>query len=85
MTYQQAIQQACESVGSQAGLAKAIEVAPAIVHQWRSGTRPVPVQHCLAIERATAGTVTRRYLRPDDWQKIWPELAEPTAQEVSHG
>ena len=27
------------------------------------------------IERITAGAVTRRDLRPDDWQRVWPELA----------
>ena len=75
MTYQKAIHHACECVGSQAGLAKAIDVAPAIVNQWRSGIRPVPVHHCHAIERATNGAVTRRDLRPDDWHLIWPELA----------
>lgn len=32
--------------------------------------------YCVAIERATGGAVTRRDLRPDDWQDIWPELAE---------
>ncbi|CAN7341867.1 helix-turn-helix domain-containing protein [Acidovorax sp. LjRoot74] len=74
MTYQHAIKLACDKVGSQAVLAKAIDVAPAIVHQWRGGLRPVPVQHCLAIERATEGAVTRRDLRPDDWHLIWPEL-----------
>lgn len=31
---------------------------------------------CAAIERATAGAVTRQDLRPDDWRDIWPELAE---------
>lgn len=83
MTYQQAIHQACERLGSQAGLAKAIDVAPAIVHQWRSGARPVPVQHCLAIERATSGAVTRRDLRPDDWHLIWPELGTPNEAKES--
>ena len=78
MTYQQAIHIACERIGSQAGLAKAIDVAPAIVHQWRSGARPVPVQHCQAIVKATNGAVTLRDLRPDDWHLIWPELDEPT-------
>lgn len=82
MTYQQAIHQACEQLGSQAGLAKAIDVAPAIVHQWRSGVRPVPVQHCLAIERATNGAVTRRDLRPDDFHLIWPDLEPATATEA---
>jgi DNA-binding transcriptional regulator YdaS (Cro superfamily) len=28
------------------------------------------------IERATAGAVTRRDLRPDDWGDIWPELID---------
>ncbi|MNF93491.1 hypothetical protein D3C84_761700 [compost metagenome] len=27
------------------------------------------------IEHATGGAVTRKDLRPDDWAKIWPELA----------
>jgi len=40
----------------------------------------VPIARCLAIERATSGAVTRRDLRPDDWQDIWPELAEPQTQ-----
>lgn len=53
----------------------------------------MPVLHCVAIERATAGAVTRRDLRPNDWHLIWPELAQqasaaaaqPDAQEASHG
>ncbi|WP_284412571.1 helix-turn-helix domain-containing protein [Acidovorax sp. SUPP2539] len=90
MTYQQAVFLACETLGSQAALAKAIEVAPALVHQWRSGSRPVPVQHCLSIERATGAAVSRRDLRPDDWHLIWPELApgaeqSPSKAEATHG
>lgn len=29
------------------------------------------------IERLTGGQVTRRDLRPEDWARIWPELAAP--------
>jgi DNA-binding transcriptional regulator YdaS (Cro superfamily) len=29
---------------------------------------------CVNIERATGGIITRRYLRPEDWHRIWPEL-----------
>lgn len=46
------------------------------VRQWQhgyNGRRPGPI-YCHAIERVTSGLVTRRDLRPDDWQKIWPEL-----------
>ncbi|MBV7457340.1 helix-turn-helix domain-containing protein [Acidovorax sp. sif1233] len=47
------------------------------IRQWQHGyanRRPGPT-HCVAIERATSGAVTRRDLRPDDWHLIWPELA----------
>lgn len=32
--------------------------------------------YCVAIERATGGAVTRKDLRPNDWQDIWPELSQ---------
>ena len=36
---------------------------------------PEPAR-CVDIERETFGAVTRRDLRPNDWRRIWPELAE---------
>lgn len=30
---------------------------------------------CVAVERESKYQVTRKDLRPDDWQNIWPELA----------
>ena len=60
-------------------LAKTLGVPQELVSQWRTGARPVPIERCVEIERATAGQVTRRDLRPDDWSKIWPELATPAA------
>lgn len=40
---------------------------------------------CVSIERETHGQVTRKDLRPDDWQSIWPELANPnTTPALSH-
>lgn len=44
------------------------------VTNWR--TRGVPVERCVQIEQATRGAVMRWDLRPDDWHRIWPELAE---------
>lgn len=61
---------------SAADLAREVGVSSSLLYQWRTGRRPVPLEHCAAIERATSGAVTRRDLRPDDWQRIWPELAE---------
>lgn len=73
--------------GSASLLGREIGVSPVLISQWANGDRPVPVERCVAIERATKGVVTRRDLRPNDWLQIWPELAQPStsAKEVSHG
>ena len=62
---------------SAAALARHVGVSPALVYQWRTGRRPVPVEHCAAIEQVTGGDVSRRDLRPTDYARIWPELAAP--------
>jgi DNA-binding transcriptional regulator YdaS (Cro superfamily) len=31
---------------------------------------------CVAIERESERAVTRQELRPDDWQRFWPELGQ---------
>lgn len=49
---------------------------------WASGRRPVPVERCADIERGTGGVVTRRDLRPDDRQRIWPELAQQKSSDA---
>ncbi|MDR0672749.1 MAG: helix-turn-helix domain-containing protein [Zoogloeaceae bacterium] len=63
------------TVETAASLARKVGVSSGFVSQWCSGFRPVPIARCVAIERATGGAVTRRDLKPDDWQDIWPELA----------
>lgn len=60
------IKRAVDAVGGQQSeLARRISVSPQMVHQWITGARPVPAHRCLAIEKATNGTVTRYQLRPD--------------------
>lgn len=66
--------------GGQTRLAKEVGVPPQLMYQWVREIRPVPVERCVAIERATNGAVTRRDLRPDDWHEIWPELAATEVQ-----
>lgn len=65
---------------SNADLARALGCPAALVSQWKLGVRPVPLERCTAIEKATRGAVSRRDLRPEDWHLIWPELAEPTKE-----
>lgn len=68
---------AADIVGSQTALAAVLGVSKGAVSQWKDEDRRVPAAHCVAIERETKGKVTRRDLRPDDWELIWPELAKP--------
>ncbi|ODS67313.1 MAG: hypothetical protein ABS37_00430 [Acidovorax sp. SCN 65-108] len=81
---------AIKNAGGVGKLAAAIGVGQPVVSNWRArGTTPDAV-HCVAIERATSGVVTRQALRPEDWHLIWPELlagagAEAVTQEPAHG
>jgi DNA-binding transcriptional regulator YdaS (Cro superfamily) len=60
------IERAIEAIGTgQKGLADALNVTPQQVNQWVQGDRPVPAKHCLAIESACAGAVSRHELRSD--------------------
>lgn len=68
------IKRAIDAAGSQGALAAAIKVKQPTVSEWLRGTRPVPIERCVDIERATAGAVRRWHLRPNDWHRIWPEL-----------
>ena len=81
-----ALDLAISTVGGVGKLALALGVTQPVISNWRArGTTPDAI-HCVAIERATGGAVTRRDLRPDDWHLIWPELAhKDVGQEVAHG
>lgn len=79
-----AIKRAVELLGSQLALARALGVTPVTVNQWvrpvgANSSRPVPPKQCVRIEALTSGAVSRRDLRPADWQDIWPELATKEA------
>ena len=62
--------------GRGAALAAAVGVTQVMISQWASGIKSVPPERCVSIEHATAGVVTRRDLRPDDWARFWPELQQ---------
>lgn len=59
------IEKAVSVCGSQSALAKTLSVPPALVWQWLNNKRPIAAKHCIAIETATGGVVTRYDLRPD--------------------
>lgn len=55
-------------------VAAAVGLDEQYLYQCLSGRRAVPIHHCLPIEQATDGRVSRRDLRPKDWHRIWPDL-----------
>lgn len=63
-------------MGSASALARLLNVKPPTIFEWRNGERPVPIERCVEIERATDGDVRRWDLRPEDWHRIWPELID---------
>lgn len=58
-------------------LARHLDVPASFVSKMADGDKPVPVEHGAPIEQFTGGEVTRKRLFPNDWQRIWPELATP--------
>lgn len=56
---------------TQSGLAAKLKVTPAVIHQWITGFRLVPVPRALEIERITHGKVSCEELRPDlKWARL---------------
>jgi DNA-binding transcriptional regulator YdaS (Cro superfamily) len=73
-----ALARAVEEVGGQTALARAIGGPVKQGHVWywlNAKDGLVPAEHCLAIERATSGRITRFDLRPD----IFGERSEEAA------
>lgn len=62
--------------GGPSRLADALNISSSFLSQIAAGTSPISPARCVEIERSTAGQVTRKDLRPDDWHLIWPELVD---------
>jgi DNA-binding transcriptional regulator YdaS (Cro superfamily) len=74
--------------GNASALAETLGIPLSYLSQMASGNRAITPERASAIERATNGVISRRDLRPDDWQAIWPELAAPkrrTRSEAKEG
>jgi DNA-binding transcriptional regulator YdaS (Cro superfamily) len=65
-------------------MAEKIGCHASYLSQMVTGKRPFAAEYCVAIEKATAGEVTRQELRPDDFWKIWPDLAHLAPATLVH-
>jgi DNA-binding transcriptional regulator YdaS (Cro superfamily) len=71
MTPAEAVIKAAQILGSQAELARRLQVKAPTVSQWCSGERPVPAARALQIEALTERKVTRSDLCPSfPWQSM---------------
>lgn len=63
------ILRAIRAAGGPSALARRIGATRQHVYQWQTGSRPIPIMRCIAIERETG--VPREHLRPDiDWHAL---------------
>ncbi|MCX7825640.1 MAG: helix-turn-helix domain-containing protein [Verrucomicrobiae bacterium] len=60
-------------------LARHLGISPVCVSQWKTGTRPVPAEHCPEIERFTNGAVRCETMLPNvnwGWLRGTPYILE---------
>ncbi|OXJ16312.1 transcriptional regulator [Burkholderia sp. HI2500] len=69
--------------GGASKLADEIGVSASFLSQMASGASSISPARCVLIEKATGAAVSRRDLRPDDWQDIWPELVANQSAQVA--
>lgn len=67
------LHQAIKDSGGLSAVATRLGVTSQRLSNWIA--RGVPVEYAWELEIATEGRVTRSDLRPDDWDRIWPDLA----------
>lgn len=79
-----ALAKAADECGGISKLAAALQVGQSVASNWKARETLLDAVHCVAIERLTKGSVTRRDLRPDDWHLIWPELVPTAPAEVAN-
>jgi DNA-binding transcriptional regulator YdaS (Cro superfamily) len=57
-------------------LAQQCSISDAYLYQILARIREASPELCVQIEKSSNGRITRRWLRPNDWARIWPELVE---------
>ena len=72
------VNEVIDLLGGTNKVAHLLGVTAASISQWRSRLR-IPegqlVRIAARVERVSEGRISRRALFPDEWERIWPELA----------
>jgi|GEM_PF-396871 len=64
------------SVPRRAELAARCGTSIGYLRQIAYGNRRCSPKLAVCLERESGGVITRKGLRPDDWVKLWPEMAD---------
>lgn len=62
--------------GEKSRLAEEMGISLSYLLQLASTAAPISPTRAVEIEKLTNGAVTRKDMFPNDWEKIWPELAD---------
>ncbi|MCF7545293.1 transcriptional regulator [Pseudomonas petrae] len=77
MNSAEAAKKASRLLGSQAEMARRLQVTAPTVNQWCSGERAVPAKRAIEIEALTGGAVDRADLCPSfPWAQIQPASSQ---------
>lgn len=70
-----------EVLGGPAVVAARLGIKAPSVHGWMTGKHGIPDSRLIELgaDIEAAGIYTRKQIRPNDWQQIWPELAVAAA------
>lgn len=69
--------------GNATRLASSLEIPLSYLAQMATGNRSVSPERAYEIEKLTEGIVAREELRPDDFWRIWPDLAHLAPQQAA--
>jgi DNA-binding transcriptional regulator YdaS (Cro superfamily) len=62
--------------GRAVALAARLGISPSYLSQMANGQSPISPERAVEIEQETGNQVTRPDMFPNNWKRIWPELAK---------
>ena len=76
--------QILDGLGGTTAVARMLNIRPPSVHAWRKSGIPRDRAIILAVLAEQRGITTRQELFPQDYQTIWPELADDRTDRMVH-
>ena len=73
------------SAEEQSAFAKRCKTSVGYLRKAISQKELIREKTCTYLELESGGQVSRKSLRPDDWQSIWPELIQDETSSNKHG